>query len=95
MIEINSKIGIVCCSNGQSKNYEDKINKLLNKIREIGYEPVCSDYIYEADSYFSASGEDRAKALLKFYENDDIKAIFDISGGDIANELWKWKNNSF
>ena len=22
-----------------------------------------------------------------FYENDDIKAIFDISGGDIANEI--------
>lgn len=87
MIEINSKIGIVCCSNGQSKNYEEKINKLLNKIEEIGYEPVCSKYIYEEDSYFSASGEDRAKALLEFYENDDIKAIFDISGGDIANEI--------
>lgn len=87
MIEINSKIGIVCCSNGQSKNYEEKINKLLNKIEEIGYKPVCSNYIYEKDSYFSASGEDRAKALLEFYENDDIKAIFDISGGDIANEI--------
>ena len=35
MIEINSKIGIVCCSNGQSKNYEDKINKLLNKMVEL------------------------------------------------------------
>lgn len=87
MIEINSKIGIVCCSNGQSKNYEEKINKLLNKIEEIGYKPVCSNYIYEEDSYFSASGEERAKALLEFYENDDIKAIFDISGGDIANEI--------
>lgn len=87
MLKKGNKIGIVGCSNGQLKSNEEKINHLLEKIKEIGLIPVCSDYIYESDSYFSASGEERANALMNFYKDDEIKAIFDISGGDIANEV--------
>lgn len=43
-----SRIGIVGCSNGQTKEYEEKIEYLLGTItNEIGLEPVISDYIYE------------------------------------------------
>lgn len=87
MLNKGDEIGIVGCSNGQLKSYKEKIDLLLEKIREIGLNPVCSDFIYEEDSYFSATGKMRAKALMEMYENDNIKGIFDISGGDIANEV--------
>lgn len=90
MIEKGSKIAIMVCSNGQQESYKDKINHLLTQIRQIGFEPVCSDFLYERDSYFSGTGEERARALMDFYENLEIAAIFDISGGDIANEVLEY-----
>lgn len=87
MIENGSKIALTVCSNGQQKSYEEKINTLIETIKNIGYEPVCSRFLYENDSYFSGTGEERAAALMEFYQDRDIKAIFDISGGDIANEI--------
>ena len=87
MITSGSKIGIVCCSNGQKKEYSEKIRRLEEILRSIGLQPVFSDYIYAKEDVFSGTGEERARALMDFYRDDEIKAIFDISGGDIANGI--------
>lgn len=86
-MEKNNKVAVVCCSNGQSPDYRDKIKHLKDTLTQIGLLPVFSDLIYEKDSVFSGTGEERAKCLMDFYQNDEIKAIYDISGGDIANEI--------
>ena len=85
MITSGSKIGIVCCSNGQKKEYSEKIRRLEEILRSIGLQPVFSDYIYAKEDVFSGTGEERARALMDFYRDDEIEGIFDISGGDIAN----------
>lgn len=82
-----SKVAIVCCSNGQLQTYRDKLNRLQDTLSQIGLVPVFSEYIYEKNSVFSGSGKERAESLMNFYRDDEIKAIFDISGGDIANEI--------
>lgn len=87
MIEKGSKIGICACSNGQNKHYREKIGRLFTILRDLGYEPVPTDCLYETDSYFAGTGQERADALMTLYEDPMIKAIFDISGGDIANEV--------
>ncbi|MBR4965458.1 MAG: LD-carboxypeptidase [Lachnospiraceae bacterium] len=81
------KIGILCCSNGQKKSYKEKLDILTETLSGIGLVPVYGKYIYEKEDVFCASGEERAKALTEFYLNDEIKAIFDISGGDLANGI--------
>ena len=81
------KVGIVCCSNGQAKANKGRLQKLHDTLMEIGLVPVWSEFIYEKEGVFSGTGAERAKALMDFYKRDDIKAIFDISGGDIANEV--------
>lgn len=86
-IESGKKIGIVACSNAQSKRHQITNDGLLNVIDEIAYGYKCSEFLYETDSYFSGTGNERADALMKFYEDEEIGAIFDISGGDIANEI--------
>ena len=87
MITTGSKIGIVCCSNGQKKEYSEKIRRMEEILRSIGLQPVFSDYIYAKEDVFSGTGKERAQALMEFYRDDEIKAIFDISGGDIANGI--------
>lgn len=83
----NSKVGIVCCSNGQSVSNKKIIESLQQTLLEIGLIPVFSDYIYVKESVFSGTAKERAEALMNFYRDEEIKAIFDISGGDLANEI--------
>lgn len=85
MFENKIKIGIVCCSNGQKREYYKKIKYLESTLLSIGIQPIFSDFIYEKEGVFSGTAEERAKALINFYLDNEIKAIFDISGGDIAN----------
>lgn len=86
-MEYGSKVGIVCCSNGQKAYYNDKLKVLNDTLCQLGLIPVFSNYIYEKNDVFSGSAKERSEALMGFYKNPEIKAIFDISGGDIANEL--------
>ena len=83
----NDKVAIVCCSNGQAVTYQENISCLQDTLTQIGLIPVMGEYIYQKESVFSGSAEERAESLMRFYRDDEIKAIFDISGGDIANEI--------
>ena len=90
MLNKNDKVGIVACSNAQLICNKEKIFNLLNTLKLIGVNPIMSNYIYEKYSVFSGDGKERADALMDFYKDKEIKAIFDISGGDIANELLEY-----
>lgn len=86
-MKTGDKTAIVCCSNGQPENQKEKIAELQKMLVDVGLEPVMSRYIYAAGSVWSGAAEDRASELMTFYRDPEIKAVFDISGGDIANEL--------
>lgn len=90
MLNIKDKVAIVGCSNAQLKTARPKIDKLVEVLESIGLQPICSEYIYEKYSVFSGTGKERADALMKFYLDDSIKAIFDISGGNVANEVLEY-----
>ena len=85
MLKYGDEIGIVCCSNGQKHYYAEKLKCLEITLMDSGLQPVFSDYVYEKEDVFSGTARERAAALMEFYRDDTIKAIFDISGGDVAN----------
>lgn len=87
MIEKGSKVAIVCCSNALAAEQRSKIKQLENILKELGLVPVFSEYLYAEDSSFAGTGKERAESLMKFYLDDDIRMIFDVSGGDMANEI--------
>lgn len=87
MLKYGDKIGIVCCSNGQKHYYAEKLKCLENVLRDMGLQPVFSDYIYEKADVFCGTAKERVDALMEFYRDEEVKAIFDISGGDVANGI--------
>lgn len=87
ILKQHDRVGIVCCSNGLPSSDKSKLHALESALLNIGLKPVFSDCIYRKYSVFSGSGKERAAALMDFYMDKSVKAIFDISGGDIANEL--------
>lgn len=82
-----SKIGIVCCSNGLLENQADTINMLVQILQRSGFEPVLSPYLYGDGNGYAGTARQRADALMDFYRDDTIEEIFDVSGGDMANEI--------
>lgn len=86
----NDKIALVVCSNGKNIEDEDRLQKLEDILVEMNLVPIFSKYIYKDKFGRGAKAQVRAEELMSFYKNKEIKAIFDISGGDIANEILEY-----
>lgn len=90
MLYQGDNIGIVCCSDGHQPQRK-RTNTLLDEtLREMGLVPVWSPCIYVRESVFNGTGKERAEAVNRFYQDDGIKAIFDISGGNVANNVLEY-----
>lgn len=87
MLRKDDKVGIVCCSNGQKITNQNKIEQLNATLLSIGLRPVLSPFIYEKETVAAGCAKERAESLMEFYRDEEIKTIFDISGGDIGNEI--------
>ncbi|GAA0119977.1 S66 family peptidase [Clostridium perfringens] len=83
-----NKIGIISCSNGISIKNKNIIDELKLNLKSLDIEMVEGDTLYAKEyNLFSGTGEEKARALEKLFLDKDIKMIFDISGGDLANEV--------
>lgn len=79
------KAAIVCCSDRAGN--PDNIKRLKEKFSEQGLEIVLGNSICTNNMGKISDGEVCAEELNGFYRDDSIDAIFDISGGDIANRI--------
>lgn len=79
--------GIVACSNGQKTEWREQNQKLIAFLQKSGYKVIVSSCIYEKMGAYSGTGKERAEELMKLYANPEVEDIFDISGGDMANEV--------
>ena len=87
MLEVNNKVALVVCSNGKAREDKIKLDKLEEILKSLGLVPVYSNYLYKDKFGRSASAEIRSEELMNFFSDKSIKAIFDISGGDLSNEI--------
>lgn len=82
------KVGIVACSDAQKEEYRKQNEELVEFLESIGTTPVISSCIYEKDGGpFSGSPEEKAGELMRMFTDPDIDEIYDISGGDVANQI--------
>lgn len=94
LLNYGDKVGIVACSNGLDESNVVKMKELEITLNSLGLKAVFSDKIYRKISVFNGTGKERAEVLMKFFEDSSIKAIFDISGGDLANGILDYINFS-
>lgn len=79
--------GITACSNGLPEKKKEEISLLADVLGRYGVSSVMSRYLYEKSDGISGSGREKAEELMSFFENPGIRYIFDVSGGDMANEV--------
>jgi len=80
-------VGIVACSDGQKEAYRSQNFALAEYLESTGRKVIFGNCIYEKNGPFSGTGKERAAELMKFFENPEIDEIYDISGGDLANQI--------
>lgn len=81
------KIVLVALSNALENRMKSKIEELCRVLTQMGLVPICSAYLYQTSSVRGARASQKAREIEMFYEDESIKTIFDVSGGDIANEV--------
>ena len=84
---MSHKIGITACSNPMHPSFSADLARLCQILRELGFDPVLSPCLYDNGSGFSGTGAERADAFMNLYCDPEITDIFDVSGGDMANEV--------
>lgn len=87
LIKEGSTIGFISLSNGLSTTVEDKVIALKNLLHKFNYKVIESTTIYSKNSPWSGTPKEKANELHKLYLNPTVHAIFDLSGGDLSNEV--------
>ena len=81
------KAAIAACSNARQSKYRQETEDLTAFLKSVGIYPVLSDCIYSDDGVFSGTPRQRAAQLMKMFKDPEIEEIYDISGGDVANQI--------
>lgn len=82
-----SKVAITCCSNGLGPEQTSTIDMLTQILEKTGFVPVLSPFLYGDKNGYAGTARQRADTLMNFYKDESIEEIFDVSGGDMANEI--------
>ena len=78
------KVGLIAPAS--SFNHE-RFMAGCDRLRQMGYEPVYSQNIFDRDIYFAGSVERRAHEFHEFWRRDDIAALICVRGGYGSNYL--------
>ena len=80
--------GVACCSNAQRREWAGQNADLARVLSGMGQELRFSPYLYAREgSAGGGTAAERAAFLMDCYRDNAVGAIYDISGGDIANEI--------
>lgn len=81
---------IVCCSDGLGRQQCRQTEQLCGKLMEMGLEPVVSPVLARGETIFSGTPLQRARILMDCYQDPGIGEIFDVSGGNLANQILEY-----
>ncbi len=84
---LNSTCAVICCSNGIKRSETENITLLENSLKKIFSDVREGEYIFSGnDTVSPAAAKTRAGILTELFRCG-VSNIFDISGGDICNEI--------
>lgn len=86
IINSKSKIYLIACSNQLPINYKSNLNKIVYLLKKFDLNVVVSNNIFR-NSEFLSNGKTRGTELNTVFKDKSITHIFDVSGGDLCNEI--------
>ena len=83
----HKRAALVACSNGIAQSKVAEIEAVKEALSKMGIHPLESAFLYCKNGVASGTAKQRAEALMEYYRDESVAAVFDVSGGDIANEV--------
>ena len=83
-LNLGDKVGIVAPAGPVDKT---QLQKGLDVISEMGFQPVLGRYVYNRSRFFAGTDFQRAKDIMDMFRNPEIKAIFCARGGYGTNRI--------
>lgn len=78
------KVVLISCSNGLI--YNEDFEKLMTILNNMNLEVILSKALFKVNN-ITTSAKDRAQELTKYLLDEEVNYIFDLSGGDLSNEV--------
>ncbi len=88
--EKKGQAAVVCCSDGLGQQACRQTELLCRKLMAMGLEPVVSPCLARGETIFAGTAERRAHILMDCYRDPRIRMIFDVSGGNLANQILEY-----
>lgn len=89
MLDKGDSVGIVACSDALDERYHEIITELENALYDVGLNLLISEYVFKDDN-IKVSDKEKALEINSMFEDERIKAVFDVSGGDSANGILEY-----
>jgi len=80
-------IGITAPSEGVQEKGHPRLDLCIKYLRDLGFKILEGECLRKNEKYISAPREERIKDLMRFWQMDEIKAIFPPWGGEILIHL--------
>lgn len=90
MLDKGDSIGLIACSDAIRPERKEIVEEVENTLYDMGYKTVAGDKIFKEGDEVAAPAKVRAKVLMDMVANPDVKVIFDVSGGDVTNEILEY-----
>ncbi|MCO7175323.1 S66 peptidase family protein [Sporolactobacillus kofuensis] len=88
LLRMGDTVGLISCSDGLYPEEQSAIISIEQTLNSLGLKVMKATTLYRSTrSPFSGTHQERAAELMCLVNNAEIKAIFDISGGDSANQI--------
>ena len=87
------KIGIISCSDGikNSEKQTGKYREIISFLEGLDIEIERAATIFRKENHiYSGKPKERAVWLNRLFADNEISYIFDLSGGDSANEILEY-----
>ena len=81
------KVGIIACSNALTEDNREKVERLVSFLEAGGLHVEMSSCLFGHGTVFSGTPKQRANELMRLFADPEIEEIYDISGGDVANQI--------
>ncbi len=82
------KAAVVCCSDGRKNTEKEKLELTVRYLEDMDINVCVSEHIFSDSPSCEAIGNKaRAAELMRYFSDNEITDIFDISGGDLANGI--------
>lgn len=85
LLNKNASVGFISTSDGIPFSDSDRLEKLIEIFADMSLKVVLSSVIFKKKDGSTASPTEKASELTSFFLDDNISAIFDVSGGDSCN----------